>query len=43
MDAQKMSLKYKSYVLFNEVGNKLNKNKGLQYFFVNPKIIPVKN
>ena len=35
--------KKKSYVLFNEVGKKLNKNKGLQYFFVTHKYIPVKN
>ena len=28
-----MSPKEKSYVLFNEVGNKLNQNKDLRYFF----------
>ena len=42
MDTQKMSPKQKSYVLFNEVGNKLNRNKDLQYLFVN-QITPVKN
>ena len=28
-----MSQNQKTHVLFNEVGNKLNKKKGLQYFF----------
>ena len=35
--------KKKSYVLFNEAGKKLNNNRGLQYFFVTHKYIPVKN
>ena len=35
MGDQKIVPKKKNYVLFNEVGNKLNKNKGLRYFLVN--------
>ena len=35
MGVQKMSPKWKKYVLFNEVGKKFSKNKGLWYFFVN--------
>ena len=35
--------KQRNYVLFNEVGNKLNENKRLWYFLQTIEIIPVKN
>ena len=34
---QKMFTKQKRFAFSNEVGNKLNKNKGLQYLFVTHK------